>query len=528
MAETYGLELVAQYLERDDDVDSLFGDETEPASLFTDAGAVEPSQEPDCEPASPLSQERPHQATNPAAQLDSRHLQAHAQSTQSTPHHGLSFPQLALPVPQLSLPAVPDPPGAFLSHQDGHTSGDLVVSTKDSTYTASRSGIATASPEEALDDAALEAELEGLWEATPSHEQPVNAHAESRENDAIQREGEILATQIPGFRYANSNTNSFIRLPRRVDRDQKLAEDLGYYITLNRQTKVEVLYSYLELNMKDGKRLSGDMKKLLKEPPLIGLVEQTTSAKETKKTLIRIALYMLMSKEWGRTWFGEDNETAASRKLLWPRDSSIIVAAFVMVLYRTYTNLKQVHQANLRAEARVKNANHDAAPSSPPPSPSPSPLARRANSPSAQRASSPQSPTPTPEGQSFFEALAKDACAAKKRKHTEAVLGLNQNPIEVEVPANARLKYHVYIKDKDDGADVAPPTTYRHTDYVIARGAFSSLKAAFAAAGHDPAYVIQTPFGRKLITCEDDWESAVLSIYNVRRAGGVVEVDVFV
>ena len=74
--------------------------------------------------------------------------------------------------------------------------------------------------------------------------------------------------------------------------------------------------------MENGKRLSGDMKKLLQEAPLIRLVEQT-AAKKTKKTLIRIALYMLMSKEWGRTWFGEDNETAASRKFLWPRDSSM-------------------------------------------------------------------------------------------------------------------------------------------------------------------------------------------------------------
>jgi hypothetical protein len=74
--------------------------------------------------------------------------------------------------------------------------------------------------------------------------------------------------------------------------------------------------------MKDGKRLSVDIKKLLQEPPLIELV-QKTGPKETKKTLIRITLYMLMSKEWGRIWFGEDNETAASRKFLWPRDSSM-------------------------------------------------------------------------------------------------------------------------------------------------------------------------------------------------------------
>jgi hypothetical protein len=119
--------------------------------------------------------------------------------------------------------------------------------------------------------------------------------------------------------------------------------------------------------------------------------------------------------------------------------------------------------------------------------------------------------------------------AAKKRKHAESVLGIpGQHPIELEIPANARLTYHVYVKDKTDGSDLGPPASYQHTDSIIAGGAFLYLKSSFEAAGHVPILEIQTPFGRKSITTKEEWEGAVLGIYNVRRSGGVVEVDVFV
>jgi hypothetical protein len=66
------------------------------------------------------------------------------------------------------------------------------------------------------------------------------------------------------------------------------------------------------------------MKKVLKEPPLIQIVEQRTSRpSETKKTLIRIAYYMLVSQEWGSAWFGDGCPTAASRTYFWPKDSSV-------------------------------------------------------------------------------------------------------------------------------------------------------------------------------------------------------------
>ena len=227
MEESAGLELLAQYLQGDDDVDSLFGggdQDGELGSLFTEPAAeVEPSTPgPDCEPELPSSQQRPHEAANPPAQLDSAADQPPTRSAQRP----------ALSLPQLSLPAVPDPLAASLSHQHGHTSGDLVVSTQ---VSASASGSGPAAPSlEELDDAALEAELSGLWEADASGEQPVNAQTEDQESDPIQEEFQILTTQIPGFRYANSNTNAFIRLPRRIDLNLKHAEELVYYITLSK------------------------------------------------------------------------------------------------------------------------------------------------------------------------------------------------------------------------------------------------------------------------------------------------------
>jgi hypothetical protein len=226
-----------------------------------------------------------------------------------------------------------------------------------------------------------------------------------------------------------------------------------------------------------------------------------------------------------------------------------------MFLYRIFTNQRQMYQAALR-RGQSQNADTDPGRSASPPSPAsassgpsspvqpPVPLSVRSfvspsvpppvlppvppsAPPSARSASSPrQTPPLPPEGRSFFAALAREAAATKKRKAGESALAIPE-PYEVEVPANARLTYRVYVKDAVDGRDLAPPTTYRHTDYMISRGAFTSLKASFEAAGQEPKIDIQTPFDRRRVTSERDWEQAVLYIYSARRSGGVVEVDVF-
>jgi hypothetical protein len=214
--------------EEDDDLDSLFGgSDDELSSLFTEVAAVEllPPHKSDCETASPPSQKRPQKAANPASQLYFPKAQAQNDTRRT--------PSLA----QLSLPAVPDPLGAPLSHRGGHTSGDLVVSTQDSEHGTPVPGPPTSSVRGSLDDAALEAELLGLWESI-TEDQPVNAHTGSQESDAIQHDSVIPVTRIPGFRYANSQTRRSLHLPRRVDLDQKQAEELINNITLSKLPNV--------------------------------------------------------------------------------------------------------------------------------------------------------------------------------------------------------------------------------------------------------------------------------------------------
>ena len=156
-------------------------------------------------------------------------------------------------------------------------------------------------------------------------------------------------------------------------------------------------------------------------------------------------------------------------------------------------------------------------------------MANYVRSPSAQPTASTERHHSAREGVAFFEALAKEAAAAKKRKRAESPPGPGYYiAYELEIPANARLEYAVYVKDKDDGSDLTMHSTYRHTDFAIASSAFASLSSTFRAAGQCPIFKIMTPSGKKTISTEAEWESAVLAVYNMRRAGGTVEIEVFV
>ncbi len=87
---------------------------------------------------------------------------------------------------------------------------------------------------------------------------------------------------------------------------------------------MELLYAHLELSIGEGKRLAGELRTLLKEPPFVQFVEQPTAQpSETKRVLMRVAFFILTTKEWGSTWFGRDCQTAKSRTLFWPQDSSM-------------------------------------------------------------------------------------------------------------------------------------------------------------------------------------------------------------
>ena len=128
----------------------------------------------------------------------------------------------------------------------------------------------------------------------------------------------------------------------------------------------------------------------------------------------------------------------------------------------------------------------------------------------------------------LFDSVVKNVVNTKKRKQPDNDSNTSTIPtFELEVPDNARLTYHVYIRDRADGFELSPPAVYRHTDSIIANGAFTYLKESFEAHGHSPAFEILTPYGIRSVSSESDWDQAVIAIYNRRRSGGQVEVDVF-
>jgi hypothetical protein len=113
----------------------------------------------------------------------------------------------------------------------------------------------------------------------------------------------------------------------------------------------------------------------------------------------------------------------------------------------------------------------------------------------------------------------------KKRKRSDDD---SDTAYQLEIPDDAKLTYHIYVKDKVDNTDLSPPAVYRHSDDMITRGAFSYLKSSLEAAGHLPTFEILTPNGRRIICNESEWEQAVVAIYNRRRSGGSVEIDIYI
>lgn len=218
-----------------DDTDSLFGgpdDDTDLTSLFTEDAPVESLPDTNYEPA-------------PSRPLPPQ----------------LHLPQLTLPV--LALPAAPDLPDASsLSHPGRHTSGSLVVSTQLLDHGTPYPG---SSQELSQGEVALDADFEQEWVSVRDNGQLVNAHTahqekeaaretdfeeqdlvgalndqpvdtpiESQQHAAEQDDSSIPVTRIPGFRYANSQTNTDLRVHRRADQHQRQAEGLLPYITLSK------------------------------------------------------------------------------------------------------------------------------------------------------------------------------------------------------------------------------------------------------------------------------------------------------
>ncbi|KAK4668094.1 uncharacterized protein QC764_701910 [Podospora pseudoanserina] len=593
MAQQFESQPLSDIGDSDNDLDSLFGDGLDPE---TDLSSL-------------LFEEV---TSDPAIQLQPS---SSPPATSSEPRCELTLPRVQEePVSQLTLPVVPDPLGAPLSLQDGHTSGGLVVSSTRYPHNDLPSTGAAVSGElefllsdahvDLATDADWQAELQKLSEvnwAGLNQDQHVNAPTDAPEDvhqmiptsygENMQEFSVISIQQIHGLRYSTTAANSMVKLPRRMDEETQLAK-IWEYITLRRNQKYEELYSLLELPVGEGKYLKKDLHQYLEAEQLAEVIQRIRCEKRhngahTKMFVVKLAYQILAKEGWGARWFGAGNANASARTrtLFWPEDSTTLLFYFAMFVYRVQDNLKsRITQQNSLARRKRDDTSRTTTPSVDQPQVSTpetecqfdtTPTTSRPCTPPDQRAPAmqtlwdsadlavsaqraqrsaqlPSPPTgesspipirqvletapPEPEippqnGQSFFASLVSEVTINKKRKRAQALAGLQDPDIyEVEIPPNAKLTYRVFVKDGADSSDlVDTPFEFKHTDSIILEGAFDGLMASFEQAQYRrPHMWIQTPYGRRMITTSEEWDQAVLLIYNLRRAGGLVEVDVFV
>ncbi|KAK4178449.1 hypothetical protein QBC36DRAFT_103959 [Triangularia setosa] len=412
------------------------------------------------------------------------------------------------------------------------------------------------------------------------------------EGEKMEDSSVISLHQVQGLRYSNTAANSTVKLPRRIDDDKQLAKIWEFITLRRSQKYEELysllelpvgegkylkkdLHQYLE-----AEQLAEVIQRIRCEKRLNGA--------HTKMFVVKLAHQMLAKDGWGPRWFGAGSTSAKTRTLFWPEDSTILLFYFAMFVYRVQDNIKSriTQQNSLARRKRDDTSMRTATPSllDQPQTGTPetecqfdiTPTISRPCTPpgrqvldvqalwestdlvvSARRAQRiaqlptpptgmsspilpirqvPEAAQPEPEmvpesSQSFFASLVSEVAVNKKRKRAKSLAGLQDPDIyDLEIPPNAKLTYRIFVKDGVDSSDlIDTPFEFKHTDSIISEGAFEGLMASFEQAQcRRPHMWIQTPYGRRIITASEEWDQAVLLIYNLRRAGGVVEVDVFV
>ncbi len=253
----------------DDDLDSLFGGDDDCSSLFTEDADLSPTEprrdsRGSQSEAAQLSFPTPSppeaanrsciQLTFPSGPITSITSSQQELATRSLPLLQVQerTPPAEVP-PTLTFPTVPDPLGAPLSHQDGHTSGDSVVSTQtiaqDFPAFPAQINPAQVFPVEAFptpEQAAanlewLDRELNELWKRIDAEAQFVNAQSGTNyiiselgaRRSTIYSSDSIAPCDIPLFTRGDAATNRDIRLPARIDQSPRSAEVMAPYITLS-------------------------------------------------------------------------------------------------------------------------------------------------------------------------------------------------------------------------------------------------------------------------------------------------------
>lgn len=377
---------------------------------------------------------------------------------------------------------------------------------------------------------------------------------------------------LTGFRFSSAATRRGVRLPRRIDLEEQHVQILAPYLTLSRRTKNTEHFARLELCNASGKALVKHMKAYLARPESYWLISRGPEANpiQVKDALLKSAFHLLRTEDWGTKYFGRHHPSGQNRKLYWPDDSTLITYHFVLFLSKIIDSeklrLKSKKKATQPQELPTGGSRQcpidlstDGIPPSAPQGVHPyashcfrsaeplshPPLCCPMVFGSQNCASSPTSTwaddtstsiTPDischggspdyrdnklwqedPAASATFDVLAEEISRIKRRKRTSAT-----------VPADADLKYRLSFRDEDDSEELRPAVTYKHSNKVILPGAFLYLQKSFATVATRAIIMINTPKGQERVNSQEEWDAAVLSVWQAKGTGGLVEVDVVV
>ncbi|EAA28566.1 hypothetical protein GE21DRAFT_4647 [Neurospora crassa] len=148
----------------------------------------------------------------------------------------------------------------------------------------------------------------------------------------------IRVSEIPGFRYGHCYTNRGATITGRIDLYPNQLPILLDYITLDRNSRLSILYRRLELNDWQGKELNKEMKDFVLNSVFQSLVYHKTQGDvRGMKIMLGGAAYYMLTTGWGEKWFGSTEcyvSPGNRRQTIWPRDSTIIMVHFMGLLYR--------------------------------------------------------------------------------------------------------------------------------------------------------------------------------------------------
>ncbi|KAK3996109.1 hypothetical protein QBC44DRAFT_387150 [Cladorrhinum sp. PSN332] len=415
---------------------------------------------------------------------------------------------------------------------------------------------------------------------------PVPHSPTSVTGTASQDDAFVPLSELKGIRYSNTMTRGNIKVPRRVDQYPAAAIDIMEHVTFKRGIPREELWANLGLTVAEGKAVMNSAAACFKEThseQVTPARDGKRKARADNKVFLRDLAYRLLVHEgWGVKWFGKQAEGTVPRELVWPADSTKIFVQFTRLLYRTRENttakLRQRNQKKKAGDSDGSEPSSSPVPSLPPlqpatpenlvsatgnqwslpvmaprnlvhsvpqpvlhnsttfPSVAPTltphlvtaaPNARYIDTPAPSRTCTPSplvppAPLSTPNP---FASLAQKADETRKRKHAHVAAETNQvRACEVDLPADASLTYIITVKDKTTSVPFSGAQSFRHTNPLIADGAFAQLKASFEVNGHRPLIHIYTAAGPRPIQDVEDWDAAVLGIFNNRQRDVVVDV----